>query len=177
MTVDRLIAFLILQLFRDIGRKRHFADLVQSGEKVFITVKVHDSVSVVPDLCNRGCQDPVSERKARAFTSFSAGFAQCFPAVAADLPQQKKFYTRSCSVFYPIDPGRQNPGIVGDDQITFIQIINDIIKMPVFYSTVGAVQYEHPRTVARLYGRLRYQFLGKVIIKVACFHGDSSQSK
>ena len=129
MAVDRLIALFVLELFCNVRGKRHLTDFVERGKEVFVAVKVHNSVAVVPDLSYLGSQKTVSEAEFRSGLGFFSGLTESFPAVAADLSEKKELDSRACFVLNAVDSRRKYARIVGNQQIALTQMVNNIIKM------------------------------------------------
>ena len=73
VTVDSLIALFVLELFCNVRGKRHLTDFVERGKEVFVAVKVHHSVAVVPDLRDLGSQQTVAEAEFRSDLGFFSG--------------------------------------------------------------------------------------------------------
>ena len=67
-------------------------------------------------------------------------------------------------------PGRDDPGIIAHQHISFMKVIHDIRKDGAFDFTGILMYHHHPasRTVRK--GGLGNQLLGEDIIKFTCFH-------
>ena len=170
VTVDSLIALLVLQLLGDVRGKRHLSYFIERGEKAFVTVKIHHAVAVVLYSRDRRRQQTVPKGKVCSLARLFARLAECFPAVTADLTEQQKFHPRARFVLYAVNPGGQHARIVGDNQITLVEIIDDIAEAAVLHASAASVKNQQTRAVARFNGSLRYQLFGQVVVKITCFH-------
>ncbi len=74
------------------------------------------------------------------------------------------------ALLYSIHPGRDDSGVVKDEAVTRVQIIYYVVKMTVLDRLFFSVEYHEPAAVALLKRSLRYQLLGKLVIKVCDLH-------
>ena len=61
---------------------------------------------------------------------------------------------------------RENLAVVHHKQVAGVQVVSDVVEVPVAYLTGGAVDRHQPGAVAGFHGGLRDEFLGKIIVKI-----------
>jgi hypothetical protein len=71
-------------------------------------------------------------------------------------------------------PGGEDAGVVHNQTVPGLQILKNIIEMPMGNLTVGPVQNTQPGGIPLLQGGLGNQFFGKIIPKIMCFQGKTS---
>ena len=70
----------------------------------------------------------------------------------------------------PDEPCRDNLCVIYHKTVAGIQVVDDIIEMPVLGLSGIPVHNHQPRTGSVRKRILRNQFLRKIIVKIACFH-------
>ena len=155
MGIDRLVALLILELCGDIGGERHLTDLVEGGIDVFLTLQFNDSVAVVYDVDDLGFEQPVAENELRADLRFLTGLDQRFPAIAAELLQQQEFDLRAGILLDAVDTRGDHAGVVDDQTIALVEIVEYIIKTAVLDLIVLTVKHHQSGMIPRFDRRLR----------------------
>ena len=119
--INRLIAFFILQLLRDVRRQRHLSDFIQHCIEISVTGELHNAVAIRLDFYDLCQQLSAAKRKLRADFCFLAGAADNLPQLISFLLQQQEFNKCPVVYFLPVEPCRQNPGIVHHQQVTLLQ--------------------------------------------------------
>ena len=61
---------------------------------------------------------------------------------------------------------RENLAVVHYKQVAGVQVVSDVVEVPVAYLAGGAVDCHQPGAVPRLDRSLRDEFLGKFIVKI-----------
>ena len=116
--VDSLILALILQLFGDVGRQRHFAKFVQLFiKRLSIVIKCNVLVAIFHGLIHHSSQGAIAKAHFGAGLHPLAGLCQTFPLVTFDLTQQKQLTYSTGGLLDAHDAGRQDLGIVYHQQV------------------------------------------------------------
>ena len=171
--VDRLIPLLIFQFRLNVGRQWHLAQPLQNFQENPLIVEFHHPVPVFPDLPDSGCQFAVAKNDLVSRLHFPSGLAQALPALVPQVPQQKHLH-HTASGAMTHQPGGQHPGIIHHQAVPRLQVLHNIIKMPVGHFSGPAVQNHQPGSVPPLQRRLGNQLFRQVIVKVAGFQIGSS---
>ena len=87
------------------------------------------------------------------------------------IPQKDGFDLHAGVGFSAVDPCGNHLGIVKDQHISRIQVVDHIVKDPVFDGLIPTIQHHQPGTVPWLQRRLGDAVLGKVIVKILCRQG------
>ena len=170
--VHRLVALLVLELLLNIRRQRHFTQALQNLQKNSLIMKLHHPVSVLLHLGHRGGEGSISEAHRLALLHFPARLHQALPGSASQIPQQQDLHSPACGPLAQ-KAGRQHPGVIHHQAVPRIQIVDDIIKMPVLQRAGSPVQHQKPGAVPPLQRRLGNQLLRQIIPKIMGFHGIS----
>ena len=85
-----LIALLILQLFGDVGRKRHLTDIFKGSEEIALALKLCNAVAALNSLKYLSLQPAVAERKACAGLCLFAGTDKYLPKLIAFLFKEQE---------------------------------------------------------------------------------------
>ncbi len=80
------------------------------------------------------------------------------------------------SLFHTVNPCWQHPRIVEDQTILGGKIVQNIVKVPVFYFACAFVQHHQAGVVPGFDGSLSNELLWQIKMKIACFHGRSLPS-
>ena len=124
-----------------------------------------DAVAVLFDL-DHFCGEPaVAKDDLSALGELPAGLGQTLPPVVTQVPQQKQLGGAAGGTVAQ-EPGGQNSGVVHHQGIAGIQIIENIVKMPVCQFAGPAVHSQQPGSIPLLQGRLGDQFLRQVVPEV-----------
>ena len=74
---------------------------------------------------------------------------------------------------HAVQPRRNDARIVDDQRVPGIQVVDDVVEVPVLDGVRPAVEHHQPAVVARLDGRLRDALLGQVVHEIRELHSDS----
>ena len=168
--IDGLITFLVLKLFLDVGRQGHFAELGQDLQKEPFIVELDQFVAVLLRT-NNGCsQKTLAEGELRSHWRLTSGLGQTFPDVVACVLQKQNFHGPArCSL--PEQASREDAGVVQHETVTGTQVVQNVVKLPVFHRAGILFQDQKTGAVPTGQRRLSDQLRGKLIVKIMCFHG------
>ena len=146
--IDGLVLALVIQLLGDVGRQRHFAKFVQLFIKgLGVIIECNELVAVFQRLVHHGSQGAVAEAHLRARLHPLAGLGQAFPLVALDLAEQQQFTDCAGGLLDAHNAGRQNFGIVDDQQVAGFQIFRQVAEDPVLDAVVFPAQDHEARGI------------------------------
>ena len=146
--IDGLVLALVIQLLGDVGRQRHFAKFVQLFIKgLGVIIECNELVAVFQRLVHHGGQGAVAEADLRARLHPLAGLGQAFPLVALDLAEQQQLTDCAGGLLDAHDAGRQDLGIVYDQQVAGLQIFRQVAEDPVLDAVVFLAQDHEARGV------------------------------
>ena len=168
--VHRLIAFLILQLLLDVRRQGHLAQPLQHLQKDALIFEPHQPVAVrqlLHDLCR---QLSVAEGHPCALPQLLSRTDKALPHVVAPIDEQQNFAGAAAGLPMPQQTRRQHPGIVQDQAVAGVQILRQVVEMPVLHRAGALVQHQKAGAVPPLQRRLGDQLLWKIKIEIMCFH-------
>ena len=159
--IHGLILALILQLLCDVGRQRHFAKFVQLFIKgLGIVIECNVLVAVLHGLVHHSGQAAVTKADLGADLHPLAGLCQAFPLVALDLTEQRQLTDCAGGLLDAHDAGRQNLGIVYDQQVAGLQIFRQVAEDPVLDAVVFLAQDHQACRVAGACRFLRNELFG-----------------
>ena len=138
--IDCLVAFLVLKLLLNIRRQRHLADLVKNSVEIPLIREFDQTVSILYDFQYFGSHESVAKGKAISGLGTFAGAGQYLPNVVPFRGKKQKFHPCPRSLFDAVYSGGKNAGIVQNQTVVWVQIIDDVIKMPVLNLTAFLVQ-------------------------------------
>ena len=163
--IDGLISLLVGKLRPDIGRKRHLAQPFQNLQEDSLIAEFHDPVSVLFHLGDHSSQLTFAENDLLAHLHFSAWLAEAFPLLIPQIPQKQDLH---CTARRTVaqKSGWQHPGIVHNQAVTRLEIIQNVKKMPVGSLARIAVQNQQPGGIPLQQGSLRDQLFRQIIPKV-----------
>ena len=167
--INGLIALPVGKLRLDIGRQWHFPQAFQNFKKDTLIVELHQAVARVQDLLHRGSQRAVAEGQFRTGLQFPSRLNQALPHAAALVRQQQDLSRPAGGNPLAQQTGGDHAGVIHHQAVARTQIFRQIVKMSVLQSAVLPVQHQQTGAVAALQRRLGDQFLGQVIVKIACF--------
>ena len=167
--INRLIAFLVLQLRLDIRRQRHFAQPLEHLQKDAVIVKLHDLVAVGDRVDDRGGQLPVTKRERSAGLCLSARSGQALPLAVAKVAQQQHF-DRTAGAAVAEQARREHARIVEHKAVVRAQELRQVIKVVVGNGAGRFIQRQQPGSIAALERCLRDELLRQVKIKIRFFH-------
>ena len=167
--VHGLVLALVLQLLGDVGRQRHFAELVQLFvQGLGVIIKGNVLVAVLQRLLNFGAEGAVTEQDASAGVQALSRFGQAFPRVALVLVQQQKLTHRAGVLLRADEPGRKHLGVVGHQQIARLQQFRQDVMTD---DIAAAVQRHQTGGIPRNCRLLRDLLLWQVEPKIFFQHG------
>ena len=161
--IDGLIALVVLELRGDVGRQRHVADLLEHRVDAFPLVgKADQAVAALHRLQHLAGHQPIAKGELDPRLCLFTGFDQRFPDVLLLLFQQQHLDVPAGVGFDAVQARRDNAGVVDHQQVAWIQIVDDVIKVMVAARAALAVHHQQPRVVPRLHRRLRDLLLGQI---------------
>ena len=99
----------------------------------------------------------------------AVGLDEAFPQAAALVRQQQHLGCAAAWYAVPQKPRRNDARFIDDQRVTGIQVVQNIVKMPVADFSGLAVQDHQPGGVPLLQRGLSNQLLRQVIVKIMCF--------
>ena len=161
--IDGLVALVVLKLRGDVGRQRHVADLLEYRVDAFPLVgKADQAVAALHRLQHLAGHQPVAKGELDPRLCLFTGFDQRFPDVLLLLFQQQHLDVPAGVGLDAVQARRDNAGVVDHQQVAWIQIVDDVIKMMVAARAALAVHHQQTRVVPRLHRRLRDLLLGQI---------------
>ena len=142
-SIDRLIAFLILQLLRDIRRQRHFTDPIQNFFQYAVIIKLDYLVPVIEGI-NNGGGKLRTDCKGQTGLCSPSGLCKAFPFLSLKAFEEQKLHRSARILAATVDSGRDDPCIVSDEYIAGVQIVDYIGEYFILYLTRTAVIGKKP---------------------------------
>ena len=161
--IDGLVALVVLKLRGDVGRQRHVADLLEHRVDAFPLVgKADQAVAALHRLQHLAGHQPVAKGELDPRLCLFTGFDQRFPDVLLLLFQQQHLDVPAGVGLDAVQARRDNAGVIDHQQVAWIQIVDDVIKVMVAARAALAVHHQQTRVVPRLHRRLRDLLLGQI---------------
>ena len=171
LRVDRLVPSGVLQLFVDIGRQRHFPEPIQQLFKNAAVKEAHGPSAGLGHISeDLAPEKPVSEGTDRAGLQPAPGPDERFPVGGVFPAQQQDLHRDACVLLDAQQACRNDPGLVDDQRVPGIQIIDDIVEVPVLNTLICPVIDQQAAVVAGFGRSLGDQLLRELVIKIGCFH-------
>ena len=149
--IHRLVLALVFQLFGDIGRQRHFAKLIQLFIKgLCVIIECNVLVAILHGFIHHSGQGAVTKADLGAGLHPLAGLCQALPLVAFDLTEEQQLTDSAGGLLDANDAGRQDLGIVDDEQVARLQIFRQIAEDPVLDAVVFLAQDHEARGITRV---------------------------
>jgi len=169
--IDGLITIIVLKPLGNIGRQRHEADdvqqLVDIGIFVVIVLKADQAVSFLHNVGDLTQKETVTKDQSATDTRTLAGFYQRLPHIKRMRAQQKQLDPcLFASLHMAVKSCGNHAGVVDDECIAGLQVVNDIVKMLMENRSRCAIKVHQARMVTGLQGRLRNALLGQVVVKI-----------
>lgn len=127
--IDGLIALAVGKLRLDVGRKRHFAELLQNLKKNALVMKSHQPIAAFQHGLHRRSQLTLSEGQLCPLVELAAGLDEAFPQAAALVRQQQHLGCAAAWYAVPQKPRRNDARVVHDKAVTGMQMVDELIKM------------------------------------------------
>ena len=155
----------------NIGRQGHLAQTVQHFLKDTVAVETDDpSADVLHVVQHFAAEQTVPEGTDGPGTKPAAGADEGFP-VCGVVPAQKENLHRNAGVFLHTEQTRGDDlGLVNDQGISRVEIINNIVEVLMLNLSVFPVVYQETAVIPRFHGGLGNQLFGKVVVEVGSFH-------
>ena len=150
--IDRLVFIRVFHLFVDIRRKRHFTDFVDDGVEIAFIGELDDAAAEIGPVFDSACQ-AFRKFDDRPGQGLLARFDQDFPAVVADGRQQQDFDFPTRRRPLAMEAGRDDAGIVEDQDVAFVQFVDEVIEILVF-DGAGLAVIEHEAGVVPRFCRM-----------------------
>ena len=142
LRVYRLISLPVLELFLNVRRQGHFPQPVQHLQKDPLIVKLYQPVSALQNLGHFRCQLSVTEAEPGSPAQMLPGPNQAFPGLITPVNKQQHLAGAASRQSLPEKSCRQHPGVVQNQAVSLVQIIRQIIKMPMLPSTAVFIQHQ-----------------------------------
>ena len=136
----------------DIRRKRHFTDFVDDGVEIAFIGELDDAAAEIGPVFDSACQ-AFRKFDDRPGQGLLARFDQDFPAVVADGRQQQDFDFPTRRRPLAMEAGRDDTGIVEDQDVAFVQFVDEVIEILVF-DGAGLAVIEHEAGVVPRFCRM-----------------------
>ena len=163
--VDSVVAVLVLELLGDVGRERHLTYAVEDIKEIPLEREADKAVSLVHDVEYLSGK-PLREIDDRAGFQTLSGVYQGLPFGEAQTLEQQELNVGAGAALDAVYTRRENLAVVHYKQVAGVQVVSDVVEVPVAYLTGGAVNCHQPGAVPRLDRSLRDEFLGKFIVKI-----------
>ena len=161
--IDGLVALVVLKLRGDVGRQRHVADLLEHRVDAFPLVgKADQAVAALHRLQHLAGHQSVAKGELDPRLCLFTGFDQRFPDVLLLLFQQQHLDVPAGVGLDAVQARRDNAGVIDHQQVAWIQIVDDVIKVMVAARAALAVHHQQTRVVPRLNRRLCDLLLGQI---------------
>jgi hypothetical protein len=163
--INRLITFRVAELFMNVRGKRHFTD---RKEPLFI-IKADST-----DAFIRGGDDFSLDFRRNVYQRAGlkpfSRFDQSFPGTFRQFFEKEDFNFAAALIPCTMETGRDYPAIVENENVTFVEVIDEVMKMTMLEMPGAAVEYHEARMVTGLDGMLGDEPGGEMIIEIAGFH-------
>ena len=163
--VDSVVAVLVLELLGDVGRERHLTYAVEDIKEISLEREADKAVSLVHNVEYLSGK-PLREIDDRAGFQALSGVHQGLPFGEAQTLEQQELNVGAGAALDTVYTRRENLAVVHHKQVAGVQVVSDVVEVPVAYLTGGAVNCHQPGAVPRLDRSLRDEFLGKFIVKI-----------
>ena len=157
--VDRLIFGIIRQLLLNIRRKRHCAYFGEDILKHTVEDKFHHAFAFLPALGDFGGK-LVGKDDFRADIQFFARTNDATPMGVIDTAKEQKLNLARKALSMPDQTGGNDLGIIDDEDVAGVKIVQNVGKHFVFPFPRLAVNDQKTRRVPGLRGVLGDQFFG-----------------
>ena len=129
--IDRLVFIRVFHLFMDVRRKRHFADLIDDVVEIAFVSELDDASTEIGPVFY-GPRQSFREFNRRPRQGLLSRLDQDFPAVIADGRQQQDFDLAASRNPLAVEPGRDDAGVIEDQDIAFVQFVDEVVEILVF---------------------------------------------
>ena len=153
----------------DIGRCRHFSQLVQEAVEITVIVEFHHPAAKVRFVQHFAIAG-IGELDFCAGKSLPARVHQHFPHIIALRRKEKHFHLAAGSSFLSVETGRNHLGIVEYEYIARTDFIQNIPEMMMLPGTGVLIQHHKPAGIAGFRRFLGNELFGKVIVEFFKFH-------
>ena len=170
--IDRLIPVRVGKVLFDVVGQGHFPQLFQNFQEDAFIVERDDPVARFQHLVDGGGEPAVAKGDVGSLFQPAAGIDDALPAAVSQVFQKQHFHGAAGAGFLPIEPGRDDFGVIDHQTVALLEVIDDVIKMLVLHLAGLFVQHHQPGGVPLLQGSLGDQFFGKVVIKITFFHNS-----
>ena len=168
--IDGLIARLVLELFMDIGRQGHLAQLVKYFLKHALVVESDPAAAVLNVADDLRAQEAAAKGAEGTRPKPPSRPDQRLPHVALQTLEQKQLHRHAGVLLLPQQARGDHLGFVDNQRVSGPEKLRQIVKMQMLYAMVGAIVHQKPAVVARFHRRLSDQLLRQFVVKVAGFH-------
>ena len=158
--VNRLVAFGIIQLFLDIRRQRHGAELVEDFQENALIVETDQAVAVRLNSLDGCGQQAVTEGQLYAGAGLFARTRQALPQTVALVGQQQHLDRRNMADSVAHQTRRNDARIVEYHAVARLNILQQIAEMTVRHRAVSAVEHHQTGRVTLLQRMLGNQAFG-----------------
>ena len=138
---------------------------IEDIEEIPLEREADKAVSLVHDVEYLSGK-PLREIDDRAGLESLSGVYQGLPFGEAQTLEQQELNVGAGAALDAVYTRREDLAVVHHKQVAGVQVVSDVVEVPVAYLTGGAVDYHQPGAVPRLDRSLRDEFLGKFIVKI-----------
>ena len=169
LRVHRLVALPIRKLLVNVGRQRHLAQLVQRGLHRALAGEVHDAPAVLLHLRDGRHQPSAAEEHLRTRAQLLARAHDGLPPLGRKLLEQQDLTCPAAGTLAD-QPRGNHPRFIDHQRVARVQIVDDVVKMPVLDAVVTPVQHHQTAVIPRLHRGLRNALLRQIIHKIRQLH-------
>ena len=174
--VDGLVTAAILQLFVDVGRQGHLAQLVEDFLEYAV---IHKTDNTAADFRHAGhdftLQQPVAKGAHRAWLEAAARLDQGLPVGGVFAAQQQDLHRHLgavgiCGFLHAQKARGDHLRLVDNQRVAGIEVIQNVVKMLVLTGAVPPVHHHQSGVIAGLHGGLGDELFRQEIIKISGTH-------
>ena len=169
--IDRLVAVVVLQLRRNVGRQGHqthdVQDLINVLIFVMVVFKADEAIALLDHTDHLADENTATEHHTHAHTGALTRLDQRLPGIQLVRAKQEQFDLGILPAFgVAVQTGGNDLGIVDDQRVALLQIIQNIVKMPMLQRVRVAMHDHQAAVITRLDRMLGNTLLGQIVIKI-----------
>src|SRR5574344_775856 len=163
--IDRLIVIVIRALLFDIWRQRHRSELIQDFEENTLIMEFHMTDSFREHLDASAGQFAFAKRADRAFFDRMGIATEALPNVPLLLMEEQDLDLAFRVFLDPNEAGGNHFGVIANQNITGIQIIDDVMEMLMLNRLFFAIDHQETAIIAFGHRALGNQLFRELKIK------------
>ena len=122
---------------------------------------MNEAVAFFHNVGDLTVEQSFAKHKLHADACTLAGLDQALPSIQFVLTEQEQLDECFFSTLYvSVNARRNNLGVIDNQHVTLVKVIEDIIKMTVCDALLGSVKHHQARGVAFFHGVLRNELFG-----------------